>query len=275
MSIEPQINELIGKLHPRWFHELKDEFVKHPFYNKKTQFIDDVVQEQAYGYNPETGEVDDDVYEVVIQATLQEFAWRGEEYGYNYGYLEEHEDYFVLKAKSLTARLIEIVEPLLPEINDLKDKHTLIVSAVQFMVAAGNDLKAQLNDVSYHEVIDYCIHCFRMEISTKYRSIKKAHDTIISYEDKLYFDLSQKELAFLLAALIRSGIIHGASDKNSTFQHFFSKYFYFKNQKAGNTFQRATGINKKISDVFSPNNTDYQGIKEDMKERLIQAIREL
>jgi hypothetical protein len=273
MSIEPQIKQLIGKLNPKWFADLNDEFVKHPFYNKKTQFIDDVVQEHAWGYDPETGEVDDDVYDVVIQATLNEFAWRGEHYGYNYP--EEEEEYLVFKAQSLTSKIFELTDPILKEVNDIKDKHNFIVSVVRYMVDAGEELKTQLNDGLYHDAIDYCIHRFRVEISDKYRSIKKAHDTIVEYEDRLYFDMSQKELAFLLAVLIRSGFIQGASAKNSTVYSFFSKYFYFKNQKADNTFQRANGINKKISDVFSPNNTDYQTIKEELKERLIQTIKEL
>lgn len=273
MSVEPQIKQLFQKLNPKWFSVLKDEFINHPFYNKNLKIISDVVQEQASGYDPETGEGVDDVYDVVIEATLPEYAWCGADHGFYCP--EQCENYFILKATSLTPNLFEIVEPLLTEINDLKDKNTLLELVVKFIIEAGYDLKKQLNEAFYHEVIDHCVHCFRVALSTKYSSIKKAHDTIVSYEDKLYFDLSQKELAFLLATLIRSGFIYGASDRNSTFQNFFSKYFYFKNQREGNLFNRATGINKKISDVYSPNNTDYQSIKEEMKDRLIQAIKEL
>jgi len=103
------------------------------------------------------------------------------------------EDYFVLKAKSLIPDLIAIIDPLLCEINDIKEKHNLIILVIQFMIEQSTELKKQLDESGYHDVIDYCIYKFRLGLLKKYISISKAHDTIAVYEDKLLFDLSKKE----------------------------------------------------------------------------------
>lgn len=269
MTIEPQIKNIIEKLNPNWFNELKEEFVNHPFYNKKSKFIDDTFQQTASGYDRETGEEVEDDYDVVITATLAEYAWQGKDF---YIAHEEGLD-LVLKANSLIIEIFEIIEPLLIHINDIKGKHNLIVLISQAMRGKGDELKKRLDDGDYHDVIDYCIYKLRVGLSEKYISIAKAHDTIANYEDKLVFNISQKQLAVLLALLVRCDFIHGSEYYNH--MDFFRKYFYFKNQKAENNFQRAISINKKMSDVVSSNNTNYQSIKDEMKTKLIKAIREL
>ena len=182
MSIEPEIRKIVGKLNPSWFTQLKQEFSEHPLYNKKTQIIDEAVREYAQSYDPQTGELIDEVFDVQIQATLAEYAWKGEDYGI---YFEGYEDHFVVKATTLTAKLIEILRPILFEANGIKDKYTFLVSVHECMVEVVTDLKNELNDASYHEVIDYCVQHFIVEIFKEYQSIKKL--TIRSFPMKINF----------------------------------------------------------------------------------------
>ena len=100
-----------------------------------------------------------------------------------------------------------------------------------FIVNEGEELKTQSYEASYHELIDYCIYNFKIAISNKYRSIRTAHDTIAEYEDKLYFDMSQKELAVLLAVLIRAGYIHRAPPKIQQFTASSTGTFTLKIRK--------------------------------------------
>jgi hypothetical protein len=237
MTIEPQIKNIIEKLNPNWFNELKEEFVNHPFYDKGSESIDDSIQEYASGYDPETGEIVEDVYDVVIQATLAEYAWQGKDF-----YISHEEELdLVPKANSLNPDIVAAIEPLLIHINDIQGKYNLIGLVRQYMTGKGNELKQQLDDSNYHDVIDYCIYKLKVGISEKYISIARAHDTIAVYEDKLLFDLSQKELAVLLALLVDCDFIHGTKYNNNHL-NFFRKYFHFKNQKAGNNFQRAIEV---------------------------------
>ena len=111
MRLEPQIKQLIGKLNLTWFIKLKDEFIKHPCYNENTKSIDETFQQPAFAYDPSTGEMTDDVYETLIQATLTEYGWRGEDYPMTLS--EEDEDSLVLKAKSVTGEIIGILIPWL------------------------------------------------------------------------------------------------------------------------------------------------------------------
>jgi hypothetical protein len=273
MSIESQIKSAVAKLNRTWFIGLKAEYIAHPFYDRETGMLKGSFTEYLGGFNPDTGELVDEFVDVLVQATLPEFAWEGALYASELP--EELQLPTVHKARFVPEKIFEIVEPILGEIKDIKQRYNLIESVVKYIVDCSEELKSQETDVSYHEVVDHCIRLIRLIVSNKYKLIKKAHDGIVDYDDKLYFDMTQKDLSFLLALLIRSHFIYGWSTKNSTVNAFFSKYFYFKNQKAGNSFQRAKDINKKISDVFSPNNTDYKDIKEEMKARLIDAIREL
>lgn len=270
MNIESQIQSIVGELNSIWFNKLKEEFVRHPFYNEKSGFIDDAIQRADSIYDPETGESIEYGYDVVIQATLPEYAWKGERF-----FISDEEDFdLVLKANSVTPQIFAIIEPLLNETSNLKDKYNLIRTVTNIIIENGEILKKEFSDKSYEEVISYCIQMIRVEINKKYKNISRAHDTFAIYEDKLLFNLNQKELAFLLTLLVKCNFIEGTNFNNNHLD-FFRKFFYFKNQKESNRFQKAKDIHKKMSDVASANNTAYQSIKEDIKNKLIEAIKEL
>jgi hypothetical protein len=266
MSIELQIRQLIGKLSAAWFIELKKEFEKHPFYNNVSCKIDYVYQQTFQGYDFEKDEMTDDIVDIAVEATLPEYAWRGEEYPY-----EVEDKDLVIKGDRLASEIIEILDKLLKETSSTQDKYKLIKSVVGFVKEQAEELKGEFQEANYLEAIDYCVYLLRIEITNKYVTIKYAHEVIQKYDEKLVFDLSQNELAFLLAVLLRANFFQGTNTKSFSYD-FFRKYFYFRNQKEGD-FSRATIIHKKISEVYSGNSSIK--IREKIKKRLIQAIQSL
>src|SRR5207249_6547878 len=113
------------------------------------------------------------------------------------------------------------------------------------------------------------------ELPVKFRSISLAHDSVAGFEDHLNFNMSQKDLAMLLCILIKADFVDDYYASGSSAPQFFSKYFYFKNQKADNDFTRASGINKKISEAMSIKDVDYNQIKIKLKSKLLEALQQV
>ncbi len=281
MSLKESINKIISKLDEKWFTTVKAEFESNPFYNNESKMIDDAIEEYDILSDPydettnekeEKEEKDDKVRTLLIRSTLPEYSWK--RLPIRLTNINPEED-AIFEASSLTEEVIFAVDELFSSMTGIRDKHQLIVTAVKYIQEEASTLKSKANDSEYSECIDYCVLQFRYKLSQKYGVIKRAHDTIGEFEDRLVFELKQKELAFLLAVLNRAGFLEGANEKGSTINHFFSKFFYFKNQRESNSFTRATSIGKKISEAMSSGNGDYVSIKPDIKKRLMDAINSL
>lgn len=272
MSIETTIKGIISKLSPEWFTSIKKEFELNPFYNKATGVIDIGIEEDEYSWDLDTAEEAGSKRTILIQCSLPEYSWKGIPISLSN---ENDQPQSIFKAKMLSKEIVDSINVLLKEFTDLEAKDQLIVSTVKYMEEEASSLKIKFDDKYYHDILDYCIKQFRFLLSWQYGDIKKAHDTIPEFKDGLFFDLSLKELAFLLAVLIRAEFIQGSKENGETFVHFFSKYFYFKNQKKGNSFDRAQYIQKRISDAMSYVDGDYMKIKADIKKKLIEAIDSL
>jgi hypothetical protein len=275
MSLETPIKETIGKLNAEWFIGVKTEFEQSPFYDKGSKTIDDAIEYPLF-WDAETGEEDEEKRKrpetITIQSTLPEYSWKGLPLSLS-GINPDEEP--IYKARSLANEILDAAAVLLKEASGINERQQVILAVTQSMRDEADSLKSSKKDGDYHTVIDYCISQLIYQLTHKYWATQRAHDTISEFEDRLVFDLKQKELAFLLAILIRAGFLAGANEKGATFNHFFSKYFYFKNQREGNSFTRAIAINKKISDALSSGNTDYLSIKPDIKTKLLDAISSL
>ncbi len=276
MNSQMSISQIIGKLNVEWFAAVKAEFEGSPFYNSKSKMIDDAIEEYPLYWDAQTGEEDEEKSKkpvtINIHAELPEYSWNG--LPNRFLNLNE-DDEPVLKAKSLFSDIANVVGLLLNEASGISEKQRVVLAVKQSISEAADILKSTVKNTDYHAAIDYCISEFIHFLSQKYWSVQAAHDTISEFEEKLLFNMNQNELALLLTVLSRADFIHGGSEKESAAHHFFSKYFYFKNQKQNKTFTRAVHINNKISAVNGFEITNLEELKSKLKLRLNTAIDKL
>lgn len=274
MTVETQIKKIIAQLDYKWFLAVKEEFLLHPYYKPEVGKICELVKVRGKEFDFNLHEEIDVLVDKKFDSTLEEYAWKGEDHPFEDA-LEYDDDFFLVrKAVSFKKDILRVIDPLIAQLQDIRDKHNLILMVVNSILGQAEENCLASSEREYCEVLNHSIRQFRIHLYRSYKNIKLAHDAVVRYEDRLFFDIKQVDLAFLIAALIRSGIIYGELDKNATYHHFISKYFYFKNQQAGNTFELANDLDKKIRDVLS-GDPKYKKAKERITQRLLATFKEL